>query len=197
MNTEPLDLKAAELLRLIDEGTASVTGEAFFRALVRKLSEGMQTRYTFVAEFDAALTRASVLAWWDSHGNYREPFTFPLKGTPCELVATGSGDIVSYEADVAVCFPDDRAALERIGAKSYVAVPLMRPDGRVMGHLAVFDDRERAWDPMSLGLLRIFARAPPRKSNDATSKSNSSRPTPIWSGACRNAPPNWPSRSDG
>ena len=157
MNAQPLDLKAAELLHLIDEGTASVTGDAFFRALVRKLSEGMQTRYTFVAEFDPALTRASVLAWWDNHGRYREPFTFPLKGTPCELVANGTGDIVSYEADVAVCFPEDRAALERIGAKSYVAVPLMRPDGRVMGHLAVFDDRERVWDPMSLGLLRIFA----------------------------------------
>ncbi|HTK97690.1 MAG TPA: ATP-binding protein [Pseudomonadales bacterium] len=157
MNLQPLDVKAAELLRLIDEGTASVTGEAFFRALVRKLSEGMQTRYTFVAEFDPALTRANVLAWWDSHGKYRDPFSFPLKGTPCELVATGNGDIVSYEADVAVCFPEDRAALERIGAKSYVAVPLLRPDGRVMGHLAVFDDHERVWDPMSLGLLRIFA----------------------------------------
>ncbi len=157
MNDQPLDLKAAELLRLIDEGTASVTGEAFFRALVRKLSEGMQTRYTFVAEFDSALTRASVLAWWDSRGSYRDPFVFPLKGTPCELVANGTGEIVSYEADVAVCFPEDRAALERIGAKSYVAVPLMRPDGCVMGHLAVFDDRERVWDPMSLGLLRIFA----------------------------------------
>ena len=117
----------------------------------------MQTRYTFVAEFDPALTRASVLAWWDSRGSYREPFAFALKGTPCELVASGDGDIVSYESDVAVCFPEDRAALERIGAKSYVAVPLMRPDGRVMGHLAVFDERERVWDPISLGLLKIFA----------------------------------------
>ena len=155
VSTQPLDLRAAELLRLIDEGTASVTGEAFFRALVRKLSEGMQTRYTFVAEFDPALTRANVLAWWDSHGAYREPFSFPLKGTPCELVA--NGNIAAYERDVAVCFPDDRTALERIGAKRYIAVPLTRPDGRVMGHLAVFDDRERQWDQMAFGLLKIFA----------------------------------------
>src|SRR6266567_2946326 len=42
--------RAEELLRAIIQGTAAVTGTAFFRSLVKHLAEGLNVRFAFVAE---------------------------------------------------------------------------------------------------------------------------------------------------
>src|SRR6266404_3093302 len=42
--------RSEDLLRAIIEGTAEVTGAAFFRSLVRHLAEGLHVRWVFVAE---------------------------------------------------------------------------------------------------------------------------------------------------
>ena len=40
-----------EILRLIDEGTASTTGAAFFRELVKRLADALDSRLAFVSQF--------------------------------------------------------------------------------------------------------------------------------------------------
>ncbi|HVT80276.1 MAG TPA: hypothetical protein VHM90_06420, partial [Phycisphaerae bacterium] len=40
-----------DTLRAIVEGTATATGQAFFRELVKNLALAMDVRYAFVAEF--------------------------------------------------------------------------------------------------------------------------------------------------
>jgi hypothetical protein len=49
------------LLRLIAEGTASVTGDEFFRTLVRYLASALHVRYAFVAEFAGVKTHVRTL----------------------------------------------------------------------------------------------------------------------------------------
>ena len=53
-------------------------------------------------------------------------------------------------------FPDDRLLVEW-GIESYLGVPLCDPEGKVLGHLAVFDERPMPEEPRKLLMFRIFA----------------------------------------
>ncbi|MFO1351404.1 MAG: hypothetical protein U1F68_12335 [Gammaproteobacteria bacterium] len=52
------------LLRTIVEGTAALTGEEFFRALVKNLAQALEADYCFAAEFTDVKTRVRILAHW-------------------------------------------------------------------------------------------------------------------------------------
>lgn len=83
-----------ELLRLIDEGTASQTGLAFFDALVRSLALALGTRFAFVSRFSADRAHVRVLAFWNGAGIDRD-VEYDLAGTPCERVL--DGEIVAFD----------------------------------------------------------------------------------------------------
>ena len=53
-------------------------------------------------------------------------------------------------------FPGDRQ-LADLGIESYLGVPLLDGDGRVLGHLAVLDERPMPPEPRRLFIFRIFA----------------------------------------
>jgi signal transduction histidine kinase/DNA-binding NarL/FixJ family response regulator len=146
-------LNASDLLRLIDEGTASATGSEFFKALVRSFAEGLQVRYAFVTEFIEDQTLARPFAAYRDHA-FIDRGPFRLKGTPCEL--TLQGDIVAFDNYLCDRFPHHREALEVVQAESYLAIPLKNVHGVVVGHLAVIDSRPRDWQQVEYGILRIF-----------------------------------------
>jgi two-component system, sensor histidine kinase and response regulator len=149
-----VDHKDLQILRLIDEGTAAQTGVAFFREFVRRLANALDSRYAFASRFDAANTRAHVIALWDG-AKLQEGMEYPLPGSPCENVL--AGDIVAFDSNVAELFPVERKELEAMGAQSYLAIPLKSMAGRVIGHLAVIDTRPKNWQERDFGILRIFA----------------------------------------
>jgi two-component system, sensor histidine kinase and response regulator len=149
-----VDNKDLQILRLIDEGTAAQTGVAFFREFVRRLAQALDSRYAFASRFDAANTRAHVIALWDG-ANLQEGMEYPLPGSPCENVL--GGDIVAFNSDIAELFPVERKQLEAMGAQSYLAIPLKSMAGRVIGHLAVIDTQAKNWQERDFGILRIFA----------------------------------------
>ena len=149
-----MDHKDLQILRLIDEGTAAQTGVAFFREFVRRLANALDSRYAFASRFDAANTRAHVIALWDG-ANLQEGMEYPLPGSPCENVL--GGDIVAFNSDIANLFPVERKQLEAMGAQSYLAIPLKSMAGRVIGHLAVIDTQTKNWQERDFGILRIFA----------------------------------------
>ena len=93
-NPGPVENRDLQILRLIDEGTAAQTGVNFFREFVRRLASALDSRYAFVSRFDAANTRAHVIALWDG-ANLQEGMEYPLPGSPCENVL--GGDIVAFE----------------------------------------------------------------------------------------------------
>jgi two-component system sensor histidine kinase/response regulator len=153
-STPPVKDQDLQILRLIDEGTAAQTGVAFFREFVRRLASALDSRYAFASRFDAANTRAHVIALWDG-ANLQEGMEYPLPGSPCENVL--SGDIVVFNGDIAAQFPAERKELEGMGAQSYLAIPLKSAAGRVLGHLAVIDTQPKNWQERDFGVLRIFA----------------------------------------
>ena len=62
---EVLGSRDLEILRLIDEGTASTTGAAFFRELVKRLADALDSRLAFVSQFRDDYVRVHVLALWN------------------------------------------------------------------------------------------------------------------------------------
>jgi signal transduction histidine kinase/DNA-binding response OmpR family regulator len=139
-----------ELLRLIDEGTASETGAAFFNALVRSLAHALGTRYAFVSRFSEDRTRVEVLAFWNG-SSVDHDVRYELAGTPCERVLDGR--VVIFDRGVSELYPAEK----EIGAESYLAIPLQGSDGAVLGHLAVIHTEPVNWQERDLGILRIFA----------------------------------------
>ena len=114
-------------LRLITKGTASVTGDEFFRTLVRYLASALQVRCAFVAEFAGVKTRVRTLAFW-SGDCLLDNFEFDLGGTPCEAVL--AGEMRLYKKGIQALFPKDKGLI-KLGAESYLAVPLVARSGGV------------------------------------------------------------------
>ena len=148
-----LDRDEVAALRAILEGTARSTGAVFFQTLVRHLASALGVSFAFVAEFAGAPTRVRTLAYW-GRGRIQENLEFELAGTPCEDVVRGG--LCHHPQEVRERFPGDRLLVD-LGIESYLGVPLLDGEGRVLGHLAVFDERPMAAEPRRLFIFRIFA----------------------------------------
>src|SRR6266545_3466089 len=144
--------RSEELLGAIIQGTVAVTGTPFFRSLVRHLAQGLHVRWVFVAECLPTL-RAHSLAFWQDH-NFGEDFEYALPGTPCMEVAQGRTCHVPER--LAEVFPEDKGMIE-MGTVSYLGVPLISSEKRIIGHLVVFDDKPMPADPLALSVMETFA----------------------------------------
>ena len=141
-------------LRTISEGTAALTGLAFFQAVARLAAETLGTRYAFVAEVVGSERELlTTLAFWQG-GAFGENVTYPVAGTPCEAVI--AGETCHHPRGLQALFPADRD-LATLNAESYLGVPLVGSAGDVVGHIALIHDQELHPEPQSLAVLRIFA----------------------------------------
>jgi PAS domain S-box-containing protein len=141
-------------LRAILEGTASETGERFFAALVKSLTQALDTHGAWVTEFNSESRRLSTLALW-LDGQLCGNCEFEIAGTPCEVVIK-EARMVHIPDRLTEVFPKDLEALT-LGLVSYIGVPLKGGDGELLGHLAVFDRRPMPEKPRTLALFQIFA----------------------------------------
>jgi len=154
---EPLPLRELDedaALRSILEGTATKTGEGFFAALVEKLAKTLNTEGAWVTEYVAESRRLRTLAAWMG-GRFLSNYEYEILGTPCEQVID-EARLIHFRENVAEFFPDD-SELKDIGAVSYMGVPLMDLDGKILGNLAVLDRRPMPEEPRGLAVFRIFA----------------------------------------
>jgi PAS domain S-box-containing protein len=142
------------LLRALVEGTASETGEAFFRALVRNVARALGVAGAWITELTADGERLRALAFWLDDG-YVEGYEYALPGTPCEAVVEEPRELLVADRVVEL-YPGD-PDLADLGAVSYASVPLATDDGEVLGNLAVLDTRPMKREPRGMAVLRIFA----------------------------------------
>ncbi len=142
------------ILRHIMEGTATATGEHFFRALVEHLASAVQTHSAWVTEYIPATRQLHALAFW-SHGHVAEDFYLDIDGTPCEKVIETT-DIIHYPDNVLRLYPHN-SAFKEFQARSYLGVPLLDDAGRILGNLAVFDTRPMPQETHLLEVFKIFA----------------------------------------
>ncbi|MBW4682275.1 MAG: GAF domain-containing protein [Microcoleus vaginatus WJT46-NPBG5] len=140
-------------LQLIAEGTASATGNQFFRSCVRYLAEVLGVRYALVSQVaNDSKTKLQTLAFWVGE-EFGENFEYELAGTPCEKVIEGI--VRFYPSGVHELFPTHQA-LVQLGAKSYWGIPLLDSDGNTIGNLVVLDVQPMAHDPGKEMILQIF-----------------------------------------
>ncbi len=135
-------------LRIIAEGTAAATGDAFFRTLVEHLARAIGTNHAFVAKFIPPLGICT-LAYW-SEGRLVPNIEYELPGTPCDEVIHGG--LCFYPRDL-----EKKYAETEPGIQSYLGVPLVSNDGRILGHLCAFDELPMADQPRTLAVFKIFA----------------------------------------
>ena len=153
-NHPPLrDLDEDAALRSILEGTATETGKDFFAALVKNLSRALNTHGAWVTEYFEASRRLKAIAFW-LDGQWVADYEYKIDGTPCAPVIEGTR-LVHIPDNVVELFPRD-PDLQPMAAVSYMGVPLLNVDGRILGHLAVMDTRPMPEEPRLIALFKIF-----------------------------------------
>jgi formate hydrogenlyase transcriptional activator len=139
--------------RSVVEATADKAGLDYLRQLVKNLSQSLNVKYAFVAEFAGAEDRVRTLAYWSPEG-WRNNVDFRLTGTPCERVV--AGEFCLFKDDVSLLFPLD-TPLVSLGVRSYLGIPLRGAQGQTLGHLAAFDTEPMLESPRDLELFEVFA----------------------------------------
>ena len=155
-NAEPgqQDMDEEKALRLIVEGTAAETGEGFFKALVGNLAAVLGTRGAWVTEYLPEAGRLSSLAF-RLDGGWVDKYEYKISGTPCEVVIDRK-TLFRVEDNVVDLYPGD-PDLAPMGAVSYMGVPLLDPEGNVLGHLAVLDSKPMPEESRVEAIFSIFA----------------------------------------
>ncbi|MEW6014044.1 MAG: sigma 54-interacting transcriptional regulator [Candidatus Zixiibacteriota bacterium] len=138
----------------IMEGTSSKVGIDFFRSLVKNLAEALDVHGAWVTEYLRDCRRLRALALW-LDDNFVEHYEYDISGTPCEPVVEKKC-LVHYSENVVELYPHD-PDLKSMNAVSYMGVPLTDPDGAVMGHLAILDNKPMPQRPSAEAVFRIFA----------------------------------------
>lgn len=144
--------QADEALRLIVVGTAATTGKDFFQSLVKHMAQVLRARYAFVTTCDDQ-KHARTLAFWKGDG-FGENFDFDITDTPCARVLRG--EVCQYRHALQGLFPRDKL-LADWPVESYLGVPMLDRTNRVIGHLAILDDKPMDADARAIDLLKIFA----------------------------------------
>ena len=155
MNALPFhDLDVDASLRTVLEGTATETGERFFAALVENLARALNTHGAWVTEYLEESRRIRALAFWMG-GQWIHDFETDIEGNPCGDVIK-QARLVHYPDRLMDYYPNDHD-MRTIGVRSYMGVPLLDLDGKILGHLAVLDTRPMPEEPRALALFQIFA----------------------------------------
>lgn len=141
-------------LKKIVEGTSDYTGEKFFRLLVKNLADALGAHGVWVTELIKDKNRLRALAFW-LNDHYVEEYEYDIPGTPCEPVLE-SENICHVPEDVINLYPDD-PDLPGLNAVSYMGLALRDENGRVLGHLALLDNKPMAELPEAYAIFKIFA----------------------------------------
>lgn len=143
-----------ETLRRLLEGTAAETGQPFFAALVRNLASALNTYGAWVTEYLAECRRLRALSFWLGD-DWLDHWEIDIDGTPCEQVIENVR-LIHHPDNMMELYPRD-PEIQELRAVSYMGVPLLDVDGRILGHLAVMDKRPMPEQPRLVALFRIFA----------------------------------------
>jgi PAS domain-containing protein len=143
-----------DALSIILEGTATVTGEDFFTALVENLSKALNTHSAWITEYIETTRQLRALAFW-ADGRLLTDFMIDMDGTPCGDVI-GNDKFVHHPDNIINYYPQDDL-LKELKAASYMGVPLRDTQQKILGHLAVLDTDPLPREPRTLKIFQIFA----------------------------------------
>ncbi|MBW4519318.1 MAG: PAS domain S-box protein [Scytolyngbya sp. HA4215-MV1] len=144
--------KSAETaLQNLIAGTAAVTGQDFFPALVRHLALALHVRYALLAELQSG--ELSTRAFW-ADNQLQAKFVYDLENTPCKLVLERG--IYCHSVQIRQAFPNNRN-LVMLEVESYLGIALKDPGGQAIGLLAIMHSQPLSDLPRLQAILQIFA----------------------------------------
>jgi len=144
--------RAEQAFKHLVVGTAATTGSDYFQSLVQHMAQALRARYAFVTTCDDQ-KRARTLAFWKGD-RFGENFEFNITDTPCERVL--HGEVYCYKQGLQGLFPRDKL-LADWQAESYLGVPMLDRSNRVIGHIAILNNKPMEADVRAVDLLKIFA----------------------------------------
>ena len=144
--------RAEVALRQIVEGTAAVTGEEFFPALVRHIAEALAVRYAGVSQATPAGFKALAFV---ADGELRPMPILFYEAVPCSTESLTTGDCC-HPSNLQALYPDN-ALIRDLQLESYLGVGLRNTAGEPIGNLCIFHDAPLADLDWARTLLTIFA----------------------------------------
>src|SRR2546429_9981838 len=116
------------------------------------MATALRVRYAFITSCDDR-KHAQTLAFWKGDG-FGGNFEFDIADTPCMKVL--EGEVCHYQEGLQELFPLDKG-LADWGAQSYLDEPCRDRPGRVIGHIALLDDKPMERDARAIDLGKTFA----------------------------------------
>lgn len=144
--------KREDALLAVVEGVATQTGEEFFSSFVRRMATAFNVQYAYLSEMDAEGAHFRSIAAWGP-GAFLQPFVVPA-GSPCETVLTGQ--VVHHPDQLRTIYPHVRLIAD-LGVVSYCGVPIVDRTGRVIGHIALMDNKPMPDGKLVIPILQVFA----------------------------------------
>ncbi len=144
-------VRAEQALQDLVEGTAAVTGDDFFPALVKYLSSALGSSHTLVSELidDQLCTRA----FWSSQ-QLQPNFKYSAHRLPCQIALERG--FYCHPAQVQQGFPPN-LDLVTLQAESYLGIALTGANGQPIGMLCLWYDQPLNDVPRLRSILQIFA----------------------------------------
>ena len=139
----------------ITQGVSTVTGGAFFDALVQHFAKVLDTDYVYIGLIEGDDPRQLRTIATFAHGQIVDNLTYPLQDTPCWEVI-GQRKICCYPRNVQAHFPN-APLLKPLSVESYIAAPFYDSNGKSLGILGVMDGEPLENVHLAESLLTIFA----------------------------------------
>jgi transcriptional regulator with GAF, ATPase, and Fis domain len=131
--------KSIDAFKQSFEAISLLTGEIFFRELVKGISTTLQVEAVWIAEYNKGQNSMTTMAFVNK-GNYVANFTYLLDNTPCEKVINSS-TVVHFSERLIDLFPRDQKMLSKFNGESYVGSSLHDVNGEVIGNVAILDNK--------------------------------------------------------
>lgn len=154
MSSPGLQTQPETLLQHLLEGTASKTGQEFFKELVRSAALALNVTGAWITEYLPERRVLRSIAFW-LNGEFIEDYEYKIDGTPCGIVID-EARLVHYPERIVDLFPDD-PDLVAFNAVSYLGAPILKSNGSVLGHLSSMDTKPMKLEPELESVFRIFA----------------------------------------
>ena len=139
----------------ITQGVVTVTGGAFFDALVQHFANVLDSDYVYIALVEGDHPKRMRTIATCAHGRIVENFEYLLQDTPCWEVLE-QRKVCCYPRNVQAQFPN-APLLKPLAIESYVATPFFDSNGTPLGLLGVMDGEPLENVYLAESLLTVFA----------------------------------------
>ncbi|OQY56902.1 MAG: hypothetical protein B6247_02370 [Candidatus Parabeggiatoa sp. nov. 2] len=147
--------QAEETLRNIVEGVSATTGTNFLQKLVEYLAQMFEVKYAFIGQLLADKPKTLRTLFIVADNRLIDNVEYDLRNTPCEKVITGEAPCCYCPQGVQQCFTN--SLLDQMAIENCIVTPLVDAHGKVMGLIAIMDDKPLNKKEWIESLLQIFS----------------------------------------